>query len=208
MNRTITQITPEELAQVQHIPAVPNFYRADINQNTYSEIKPDVNSTKYLNQIPLEDLYEFFVPFGISDPTQMVPVIKDGKISALKLYCDDFNAFLDSDFNFQFGFFDQSAGDHYSLGKTIRYYEINEFSDFLGLSKSQTMSLLLTGFFVSKFPNYKQEWKQLLEAGEIPIFKDRKLPEAFRNFNNISTIFSLAREISDSHSEGLSKQLF
>ena len=199
MNRTVSPVTTEEIARASHTASILPFPQ--------KETTPDVNSTKYLNQMPIEELYEFFVPFGISDPTQVSQIRENGKLKGLIFYCDDFNAHINSDFDFQFGFFDYSADEYRSLGRTIRYYELVEFSNMLGLTKHQTMALLLTGVFINKFPEYKKEWKQLLDAGKIPMFKDKDLPTPFRSFDNLSTIFSLSKEINENRNESLHKQL-
>ena len=166
------------------------------------------NSTKYLNMMPLEEIYQFFIPFGIDDPTQ-VQEFKDanGKISGLKFLCDDFNATLSSDFKFQFDFFDHYAGDRNSLGKTIKYYEIAQLSEMLNLTRNQTMSLLLTGLFINKFPGYEKEWKQLFEEGKIPAFKQGSLPKSFSGFENLKTLFELTKVIKQQQADLVGKEL-
>ena len=166
------------------------------------------NSTKYLNMMPLEELYSFFIPFGIDDPTQVQETRgENGKISGLKFFCDDFNATLSSDFKFQFDFFDHYAGERNSLGKTIKYYEICQLSEMLNLSRNQMMSLLLTGLFINKFPGYEKEWKQLFEAGKIPAFKQGSIPKSFAGFENLKTLFELTKEIKQQQAELVGKEL-
>jgi hypothetical protein len=114
---------------------------------------------------------------------------------------------LSSDFKFQFDFFDHYAGDRNSLGKTIKYYEIAQLSDMLNLSRNQTMTLLLTGLFINKFPNYEKEWMQLFEAGKIPAFKQSALPKAFTNLDNMKTLFELTKVIKQQQADTVGKQL-
>ena len=168
----------------------------------------DVNSTKYLNQMPLEEIFEFFIPFGIDGEYQIQQNRNEnGKIQSLKFFCDDFNATLSSDFKFAFDFFDHYAGDRNSLGKTIKYYEIAQLSEMLNLTRNQTMSLLLTGLFINKVPGYEKEWKQLFESGQIPAFKPGSVPKSFNGFENLKTLFELTKVIKQSQAEDLGKQL-
>ena len=178
-------------------------------QNEASKPAPvDENSTKYLNQMPLEEIYGFFVPFGIDSEYQIQQVRNEqGKIQSLKFFCDDFNATLSSDFKFAFDFFDHYAGDRNSLGKTIKYYEIAQLSDMLNLTRNQTMSLLLTGLFINKFPTYEKEWKQLFEQGKIPAFKQGEIPKSFTGIDNLKTLFELTKLIKETQAETVGKEL-
>ena len=169
---------------------------------------PNADSTKYLNKTPVEDIFGFFIPFGIDDSSQ-VQEKRDanGKIESLKFFCDDFNATLSSDFKFQFDFFDHYAGDRNSLGKTIKYYEICQLSDMLNLSRAQTMSLMLAGFFMGKYPEYKTEWKHHFEAGNIPAFKQGSMPKSFMGLDTMQTVFELTKLVKESQAELVGKEL-
>lgn len=168
----------------------------------------DENSTKYLNMMPLKEIFEFFIPFGIDGDHQIQQIKNEnGKVQSLKFFCDDFNATLSSDFKFTFDFFDHYAGDRNSLGKTIKYYEIAQLSDMLNLSRNQTMSLLLTGLFINKFPGYEKEWKQLFDEGKIPAFKQGKIPQSFNGIDNLKTLFELTKTIKQSQAETVGKEL-
>ena len=198
MKKQITQITPEELAAETN-PAP---------QTKVIETIVDPKSTKYLNKISFDDLYNFFVPFGIEGPYSVQETRNDkGEIEGYKFFCDDFNATLSSDFNFMFAFFDYSAGDHNSTGKTIKHTEIAELSHLLNLSRNQTMSLLLSGVFMDKFPSYGKEWRHLFDTDQLVAFKQNSLPKAFNNFGNLKTIFDLAKMINSTKSNNAEKQL-
>ena len=197
-------------------PVTPRLSHGELVQlavakqnETAAKLEPvDENSNKYLNQIPLSEIFEFFIPFGIDDQAQVQQLRNpDGKIQSLKFFCDDFNATLSSDYKFHFDFFDHYAGDRNSLGKTIKYYEIAQLSDMLNLSRNQTMSLLLTGLFVNKFPSYEAEWRQLLEAGKIPAFKQGAVPKSFNCLENLNTLFELTKVIKEQQADLVGKEL-
>lgn len=199
MKKEIRRLSHGELVQL-----------AVANQNATAE-KPatvDVNSTKYLNQMPVREIFEFFVPFGIDDYFQVQEnKSDDGKISSLKFFCDDFNATLSSDFKFSFDFFDHYAGDRNSLGKTIKHFEIAQLSDMLNLTRNQTMSLLLAGLFINKFPGYEKEWKQLFSEGKIPAFQQGSLPKSFQGNENLKILFELTKVIKQTQAETVEKGL-
>lgn len=225
MKREVKRLSHGELVQMsvaqQNATATPASTHARLshgelvqlaiakqNEGASNPAPVDENSTKYLNMMPLDELYSFFIPFGIDDMSQIQETKDENKrIKGLKLFCDDFNVTLSSDFKFQFDFFDHYAGDRNSLGKTIKYYEIAQLSDMLNLSRNQTMTLLLTGLFINKFPNYEKEWMQLFEAGKIPAFKQNALPKAFTNLDNMKTLFELTKVIKQQQADTVGKQL-
>lgn len=198
MNREVRRLSHGELVQM-----------SIAQQNAAAKPAPvDENSNKYLNLIPRNELFEFFIPFGIDDLSQVQEFKNsNGRITGLKFICDDFNATIESDFKFHFDFFDHYAGDRNSLGKTIKYYEIAQLSDMLNLSRNQTMSLLLTGVFINKFPGYEKEWMQLFEAGKIPAFKQNALPKSFVGHDNLKTLFELTKVIKQQQAETVGKEL-
>lgn len=199
MKKEIRRLSHGELVQLSI---------AQQNANAPKPVLANENSTRYLNMMPLDELYAFFVPFGIDDSYQIRTIRdNDGKIECLKFFCDDFNATLSSDFKFAFDFFDHYAGDRNSLGKTIKHYEIAQLSDMLNLSRNQTMSLLLTGLFINKFPNYEKEWRQLFEAGKIPAFSQGSIPKSFNGIDNLKTLFELTKMIKQTQASDIEKEL-